>query len=132
MTDQARAELESSMIRFGEAWAKGDRATVDALLSPGYTHIDIYGAFHDRASWLDYAAGRSGRATTIGFRDVVTRIFGDVAIVTGINDIRGSGIRDAADEAGLTLRFTQVWVRRSGQWVREAFQATPIRTETAR
>lgn len=128
MTDDARAALESSMVRFGEAWAKGDRATVDAMLSPSYTHIDIYGAFHDKAGWLDYTAGRGGRATTIGFRDVDTRIIGDVAISTGINDIKGSGIRDAADEADLTMRFTQVWVKNSATWLREAFQATPMRT----
>ena len=34
----------------------------------------------------------------------------------------------AADEADLTMRFTQVWVRNSATWLREAFQATPIST----
>jgi hypothetical protein len=29
------------------------------------------------------------------------------------------------------LRFTQVWVKRDGRWLREAFQATPVVERTA-
>ena len=76
--------------------------------------------------WLAYATGRSGRQTTITFREVESRIVSNVAIVTGINEIRGTGARDADDKTELTLRFTQVWIRSDGRWLREAFQATPI------
>ena len=125
-TDNREAALQQAIERVGEAWARGDRATLDALLSPTYTHIDIFGAFHDRANWLSYTASRAGRATRIGFREVETRFAGDVAIVTGINDVDGPGGRTPEDQTSLTLRFTQLWRFAEGRWMREAFQATPV------
>ena len=118
--------LDEAVRRFGVAWAAGDVATLDALLSPTYTHSDVFGHFQDRAAWLAYARGRAGRPTRIAFRDVARRIVGDVAIITGVNQLEGRGSRDAEDASPLTLRFTQVWVKRDGRWLREAFQATPV------
>ncbi len=126
--DRRMGALEAAIRRFGEAWAGGDAAALEALLSPTYTHTDAFGGFQDRAAWLDYARRRAGRTTRIGFRDLRTRIVGDVAIVTGINDLSGPGIRTAEDREKRTLRFTQVWVWTDGRWLREAFQATPSDT----
>ena len=124
------AALEDAVRRFGQAWAKGDKAALESLLSPGYTHTDIFGKLSDRAAWLAYAGERGGRTTRIEFRDLRIRIDGDVGIVTGINDL-DVGTRDAADRTALSLAFTQVWVWRQGRWLREAFQATPIVDATA-
>jgi len=120
------AGLDAAMHRFAEAWASGDIAVLDSLLSPNYTHTDAFGEFHDRSSWLEYAQRRTGRTTRIGFRSVRRRMVGDVAIVTGINDIHGPGAVSASDQRGFTIRFIQVWVWDRGRWVREAFQATPF------
>lgn len=57
------ADLERAVQRFGEAGAGGDVQTLDALLSPTYTHVDAYGGVHDRASWFAYA-GRPGSPST--------------------------------------------------------------------
>jgi ketosteroid isomerase-like protein len=124
-------ELDDAVRRFGEAWARGDAEALDTLLSPTYTHTDIFGTYLDRAAWLSYAAGRAGRASRIGFRDVETRLFGDVAVVTGINEVKGGGGRSADDTAPMRLRFMQVWRDENGRWLREAFQATPVSSETA-
>jgi hypothetical protein len=118
-------ELEQTIRRFGEAWASGDVPVLAELLSPTYSHIDAYGDFHDRASWLAYAGRRAGRGTRIAFREMATRLVGEMAIVTGINDIEAIGDPQAGARQDLVLRFTQVWVRRDGRWLREAFQATP-------
>jgi ketosteroid isomerase-like protein len=120
------AALDEAVRHFGEAWAIGDVAALDSLLSPTYTHTDIFGKLSDRASWLAYASRRADRSTRIAFRNVHIRVNGDVGIVTGINDVQGGGIRDAADQKSLTLAFTQAWVWQQGRWRREAFQATPI------
>jgi hypothetical protein len=121
------ADLDAAVHRFGEAWARGDTATLDSLLSPTYTHSDAAGEFHDRASWLEYARRRAGRSTRISFRDVRKRLVGDVAIVTGINDVSGGGATSATDHRDWSLLFTQVWVWQDGRWLREAFQATPLK-----
>ena len=124
--DDRVAELKDAARRFGEAWANGDIAVLDALLSPTYTHTDVFGDFLKRADWLAYVQKRAGRASQISFRDVDIRMFGDVAVVTGINEVRGGGALSPTDQQDLLLRFTQVWVWRDGRWLREAFQATPV------
>jgi ketosteroid isomerase-like protein len=123
--DTRLQKLNDAVARFGEAWARGDVAALEAMLSPTYTHTDAFGHLQDRSAWLEYARKRAGRATQIAFRDVQTRVFGDVAIVTGINDLQGPGVREAKDRARLTIRFTQLWLFREDRWFREAFQATP-------
>ena len=80
---------------------------------------------------MRYVAARMGRTTQIVLRDVKTRFIGDVAVVTGINDLAGRGVRGADDRSGLSLRFTQVWVLQQGAWLREAFQATLIDQDSA-
>lgn len=45
--DGRETKLQQAIRRFGEAWASGDVATLDALLSPTYTHTDLFGAFHE-------------------------------------------------------------------------------------
>jgi len=131
MTDR-EAALQDTMREFGEAWARGDVATLEAKLSPNYIPIDANGRVFDRAGWLRYAGGRSGRATRITFHDVRTRISGDVAVVTGTNEIRGGGVRNAADTAERSvIRFTQTWMWREGRWLRESFQATSVGPEAS-
>ena len=96
------------------------------MLSPSYTHTDVRGRFQDRDTWLEYARGRSGATTQIAFADVTTRLMGDVAIITGRNEMVGGNIVSGDARSNLSLRFTQVWVRRDGRWLREAFQATLV------
>jgi len=127
--DNRIAALEEAVRRFGEAWASGDVAVLDSLLSPTYTHADAYGKSLDRAAWLAYAGQRTGRTTQIAFDELRIRVVGDIGIVTGINTLQGGGIRNAADRKDSALRFTQVWIFQNGRWLREAFQATPIVTE---
>lgn len=119
-------DLEAALAAFGEAWARGDAETLGALLSPSYTHNDASGAHLTREAWLAYAAGRTGRGTQISFRDVAVRRFGDIAVVTGFNDLRGGGVFNAADRRDMSLVFLQVWRREGGRWLREAFQATRV------
>jgi ketosteroid isomerase-like protein len=129
--DNRTSALDEAVRRFGEAWAAGDATAMDSLLSPTYTHTDVFGKLSDRASWLAYASRRTDRKTRIEFRSVSIRVNGDVGIITGINDLQGGGIRDVADQRNLTLAFTQVWIWQQDRWLREAFQATPIVKETA-
>lgn len=124
--DQRLASLEGAVQAIGQAWAKGDVAAAAELLSPSYSHNDAFGAQWSSSQWLAYASNRKDRATQIAFRDVQTRIFDDIAIITGFNDVTGTGATGADDTQGLTIVFTQVWRWDGGRWLREAFQATPV------
>ena len=125
-------DLEVALHRFGQAWAAGDAGELAGMLAPGYTHVDAAGALLDRRAWLAYVRGRAGRSTTIEYRDVAIRRHGDIAIVTGVNVIGGGGVRAPDDPRDLVMRFTQVWIREGGRWLREAFQGTPIGDERYR
>jgi ketosteroid isomerase-like protein len=122
MSDEktARRELDAAIRDFGEAWAVGDTDALRGMLSPSYTHTTVRGRIQGHDEWLEYARGRQGATTEIAFADVATRLIGDVAIITGQNDIIGGN--DGLSNR--SLRFTQIWVRRDGRWLREAFQAT--------
>jgi hypothetical protein len=131
MGDATKIRLLDEAIRlFGEAWAQGDIPTLETMLSPSYTHNDASGEHLKREAWLLYAAKRTGRSTQITFRDVETRMFGELALVTGFNDMAGGGILNAQDDKGLSIAFTQVWRWEGGRWLREAFQATPVQKMT--
>jgi len=119
-------ELDAAIHAFGEAWARGDTGALAAMFSQSYTHNDASGEHLKRDAWLAYAAKRAGRETRITFRNVETRIFGDLAVVTGFNDMSGGGVLNAEDNRDLSIAFTQVWRRENGLWLREAFQATPV------
>ena len=99
------ANLEAAMREFGHAWADGDLEKLTALLSPTYTHNDVFGAHLEHSDWLAYAARRTGRQTKIAFRDLKIRLFGDVAVVTGFNDITGGGATSPDDGADLTIVY---------------------------
>ncbi|WP_428640787.1 nuclear transport factor 2 family protein [Roseibium sp.] len=124
--------LEKAMAAFGEAWACGVIETLKTLLSPSHTHNDLFGRHLPYKDWLDYATGRSGRTTRIAFRDVAVRRFGNVAVVTGFNDMTGDGATSPEDTKDLSIAFTQVWRLEDGRWLREAFQATPVVSQLAR
>lgn len=124
--DGAQSELDDTIVAFGEAWARGDYQTLKSMLAPSYTHTDVRGRFQDRDAWLEYARRRSGATNQIDSVDVTTRLVGDVAVITGRNDIKGSGIVSGDTRSEISLRFTQVWIRTDGRWLREAFQATII------
>jgi 2-hydroxychromene-2-carboxylate isomerase len=123
--DEPDPDLLQKIAAFGEAWATGDTAVLDRLLSPTYLHTDASGRLLRRDEWLAYAASRARRDTQITFQDVHVRMVSDtVALVTGVNVLNGPGARSPKDVSPLTIRFTQVWTRRDGRWLRESFQAT--------
>lgn len=131
MSEDTRANaLRTAIKAFGEAWARGDTVALAEFLSPTYTHNDATGAHLKRDAWLTYAAKRTGRGTQITFREVETRFFGDLAVVTGFNHLSGGGILNSKDSRDLSIAFTQVWRLEDGRWLREAFQATPVQNLT--
>ena len=89
------------------------------MLAPEYIHTDFQGRVLRCDDWLSYAETQV-HGNTIGFRDLEAVEFGLVGLVTGTNDIDGGAMGRS------TIRFTQLWVNRSGGWKRVAFQATPV------
>lgn len=125
--------IEHVVLRFGDAWAVNDIATLDGLLSDYYIHTDFFGRVQDRAQWLDYMKDRKAKDITnrIVFEDIQIRIYGDTAVVTGRNIIKGA-LTVPANEASTEIRFTQVLHKTHGEWMRIGFHATAVNPTVVR
>jgi ketosteroid isomerase-like protein len=124
MSDAAvRAEIETALLRGGEAWARGDVAAMEALLSPTFSHVDIKAKLTDRTAWLAYLKTRAGSTTKTTMEDVAIRVFGDVAIVTArqVNAELGGD-----DKGPRAFRIMTVMIKHDGAWLREAVQVTEV------
>jgi hypothetical protein len=130
MAQNPTSDLDKLVRVFGEAWLAADGAQLDRLLAREYTHTDVTGRVLDRTEWLTDAENaqkwlRSPHGTSkpsIEFEDMQIRVYGDVAVVTGMNVIHSANLKDKP----MRLRFTQVWVKEDGEWKRRFFQGTQV------
>lgn len=105
-------ELERSLLT--EA-VRGDRARLEALLDPAWSHVCARGEVWSFEDWLA-AAGSPGRSTADGTMDLIeARQLGTDSILL----VWRERSRD-----GSTLR-SSVWVRSGGSWRQTFQQGTP-------
>ena len=125
MADDAASEVVDRMRAFGEAWAEGDEPGAAKFLHADYRHVDVAGKVLDRAGWLATMKGRTTAKYVTELDDLDVRVYGDMAVVTGRNVFWPKGRDPVAFRQ--EMRFMQVWLRAKGQWLRLAFQGTPVR-----
>jgi ketosteroid isomerase-like protein len=127
--ERAIRELEA---QFARAVVEGDRAFYDRVLADDFTHTSHAGVFKTRAEFLaedrsgakgDPKSGRT-RYDAYDVDDLMIRIYGDTAVVTGRTTPRG---RTALGQP-ITgqYRYLRVWVKRQGRWQAVAFEGTRI------
>ena len=128
-TDE-QAELRARVARFGDAFRAADAPALAAMLATEFSHVNSDGSKPTREQWLAFVATRRRDLDEGRFRwdlyrnvDLEVRIYGDTAVVTGVNE--SSGVREGRPFSQ-RLRFTQVWVREGGQWRRTAFHDSRI------
>lgn len=120
---QASAPATNSAVldREGQwmaALAKGNKTALGAILSSNYVHIDYKGTIDYR----DEALANINRyqAYTMKLGEQTVDIFGNTAIVHGINTVSKGG------KVVLRLRYTDVYVKQYGVWQAASAQETPI------
>lgn len=107
--------------RLADAWVKSDRATIDGLLSDDWTVIDIAGQRRTKEQVFHDMFGPDGpQITDMRVDELEVRTLGEVAVVTGRTI--------ATSDSGMTvtLRFTDVVVRRNGTWQFVSSQGTRV------
>jgi len=117
-SQDVEAVLAQEARRFG-AQVSQDIAVLEEVLGDDlvYTHSDA--RVDTKRSYIDAVAKRGYRGVTT--RDVVVRIYGDTAVVTGIAELAVS------DTLQFTARYTNVWVRR-GNWQNVLWQSTMLKS----
>ena len=119
-TDTAR--LHEIQQELAAAWIARDRPTIERLIAPDWKVTHVAGQRLTRPEvFRDMFETDANRIESITVDDVEVRVFGDTGVVTGRTHACGSqsGSRD-----DVTLRFTDVFVRRQGHWQAVASHAT--------
>lgn len=110
--------------RLAVAWVEGDRSFIEKVLADDWSVIDLTGRILTRADVLEEAfAAKDRKIVSMHIDDLSVRLFGEWAIVTGRTHATGEYQGAAAE---VTLRFTDVFAYRGGNWQVVASQATLI------
>ncbi len=123
-------EVAAAFAQFAEAFVKADTVVLKNLLADDYVHTNASGSVPDKTRWLAFMKTRhedlkSGKVRIDTYRndDLRIRVYGNTAVVTGANTT--IGYRDGR-EWKMNLRFTNVWVKREGRWLRAAFHDSHV------
>lgn len=91
---------------------KKDRATMERLYANDYSYTHSNGTVLNKTQEIAAVMSPDQACTGHKLDDLKARIYGNVAIVTGLSTLTGSSKRYASGPR----RFTEVWLRRNGRW----------------
>ena len=117
--DSVRA-LEASRR---EALLAGDTVALSKLLAPDFMEISRLGTVRTRVDNIRDIASGTLHLTSIKYDSLTVRVYGDVAVLTGIAD--NTGTMRGFPFSG-KIRYTRVFVRRDGRWLAVLMQQTPM------
>ena len=115
-------ELTQIEQRLASTWKQGDCDAWGALIAPEWSVTHVTGEILTRAQVLEMCRKPPVPLEAFTIDDVNVRVFGDAAVVTGRTTVTAGGTSPAT----VTLRFTDVFVRRSGRWLAVASHATAL------
>ena len=106
-----------------EAMMKGDVVALDTLLDEELTYVPGKGSIQSRKEFMDAIRKRSTVYDSIAAHDVRVRVYHGLALATGRAEQQ---VRDAKGASKVTVRFTEVYVRREGRWLLSAWEAKRV------
>jgi ketosteroid isomerase-like protein len=123
----APAQVEDSVkaVERGrrEALLAADTVALSNMLAPDFMEISRLGTVRTRADNIRDIASGALHLTAIKYDSLSVRVYGDVAVLTGIAD--NTGTMRGFPFAG-KIRYTRVFVRRDGRWQAVLMQQTPM------
>jgi Domain of unknown function (DUF4440) len=124
-TDDDSRRLEAIQQEVVQAWLKRDRSILDRLLAPEWMLTRADGRISTREEVLREFDSGANRLLEGRVEDVKVRVFDACAVVIGRTYARGEYKGHLYD---VTLRFTDVFVRRDEGWQAVASHACRIAT----
>lgn len=123
LTDQQQLayleqEWNDATMRHDAEWTERNYASFATEIS------SRTGALEDKAQSI--ASTRADKAVyeAIDLSELTGRVEGDVAVLTGVNRVRGKDAQGKAFDR--RVRFTDTFIKRDGRWLVWATQGTPI------
>ena len=122
---QTRPALEEQIKQLErsrqDAFVRGDYARIERETADDYTTINGTGAVSDKPRMMASLASGRTRVLSVALEDLNARVYGDVAVLTGIyRDVNVT----AGVERRVNARFTRVFARKDGSWLAIAYQQT--------
>ena len=107
----------------GRALVAADTVALSRMVAAEFVEISRRGTIRTRAENLQEIATGDLKLLTVHYDSLNVRVYGDVAVLTGIADNTGSyrGFGFSGK-----IRYLRVFVRREGRWQAVAMQQTPI------
>jgi hypothetical protein len=107
----------------GQALLHADTVALSRMIAPEFVEISRLGQLRTRAVNMREIATGELKLLAVKYDSLAVRIYGDVAVLTGIAD--NAGAVRGFPFAG-KIRYTRVFVRRDGRWQAVAMQQTSM------
>ena len=124
-TARVQAQVEDSVraveMSRRQALLAADTAALSRMLAPDFVEISRLGTVRTRADNIRDIASGALHLTSVAYDSLTVRVYGDVAILTGIAD--NTGTMRGFPFSG-KVRYTRVFVRRDGRWQAVLMQQT--------
>jgi uncharacterized protein (TIGR02246 family) len=124
---QSTNDVENLLKQMEQDWTTAeinkDMAAFDRILADDWVQIDSEGKTDTKKQWLEFVRSPDFKITTARIMEMRVRQFGNVAVVTGVNE-ETSTIK-GKDTSG-RYAWTDAFVNRDGRWQAVASQVTPI------
>ena len=118
---------ERQILALEQAWVRAleteDQAALNRIVAFDFTFIEPDGSLLTRDVYLKDRGNNPAEIHSFKLSEVVVRMVGDTALVTGLSTIDESL---TGKRYMYKLRWKEVWVRRGGSWQVLAGQATPV------
>jgi ketosteroid isomerase-like protein len=111
-----------------EAEKRGDISYYEKLEAPDFLFIDPGGMSHTREEDLAIAKSGDLKFESMNIEEMKVRVYGDTAVVTGLTAVKG--MFKTQDISG-KYRFTDVFVKRNGEWKIVNAQLTMVQEQPA-
>jgi len=119
----AESEVRLAQHQRFEAMMKQDVAALDTLLDDEMDYVHTGGDLQSRQQFIDMIKKQTLVYESIAPSEVRVRVYDGLALATGRSQMR---VRSAAGISTFGIRFTEVYVRRDGQWLLTAWEATRL------
>jgi hypothetical protein len=119
----AESEVRLAQRQRFEAMMKQDVAALDTLLDDELDYVHVGGDLESRQQFLDMIKKRTLVYESIAPSEVRVRVYNGLALAMGRSQMR---VRNAAGVSSFEIRFTELYVRRGGQWLLTAWQSTRL------
>jgi ketosteroid isomerase-like protein len=120
---------EQELTRLENDWSQAvvrrDGTALQRFYADEYIFTDEKGVVWNKAKEIADISSGAFRLTSYKFDDLKVHNYGDVAVVTGRNTIKGLWENVKRDISG-PYRFTDVFVKRAGRWQCVASQSSRI------